>query len=93
MGIYTRRVQTVLTEEEYERLQEISRTLRRPVSVLVREAVEREYLAAASPERRRAALEELFNLNAPVGEWDHMEREIASGAMEGRQRKGKGRRG
>lgn len=37
------------------------------------------YLSPVPAERRRQALEELFALDAPVGQWEQMEREIADG--------------
>ena len=77
MATYTRRIQTVLTEEQYTRLSELSRQRGQPKSVLIREAIERVYFEQADLERRRAALAVLVAQDAPVGDWEQMEAEIS----------------
>lgn len=79
---YTKRVQAVLSQEQYEALQEISRSLDKPVSVLIREAIEDTYLAEAERIQRRAILKKLLSLEAPVADWEQMESEIISGSSE-----------
>ncbi len=76
MGVHTRRVQAVLTEDQYQTLADLSAREHKPVSALIREAVEQVYLAQAQLERRRAALAELLSLNAPAADWEQMEEEI-----------------
>ncbi len=53
MHVYTQRVQTVLTAQQHALLRQLSKEQKKPVSVLVREAVERVYFKqaclAASP--------------------------------------------
>ena len=44
MAVYTHRVQSVLTQEQYEALVELSQSTGKPLSVLIREAVEKTYL-------------------------------------------------
>ncbi len=83
MGAYVRRVQTVLTEEEYEDLSRLSEEKGKPVSVLIREAIEEVYFQQVIRERRRAALKSLLSLQAPVADWPEMEQEIVRGATEG----------
>ena len=82
MAIYTRRVQAVLTDDRYEELRRLSRESGKPVSLLVRDAIEQVYFERAQRERRRAALDALLALNAPVADWDQMEVEIIRGATE-----------
>jgi predicted DNA-binding protein len=82
MGQYTKRIQAVLTEEQYEMLSNLSDETGKPVSQLVREAVEKVYLQKASQERRQAALDELLSLDAPVADWVEMEDEIIRGGLE-----------
>lgn len=82
MGNYVRRVQTVLTEEEYRDLSRLSEETRKPLSVLIREAIEEVHLQPAIRERRRAALKNLLALEAPVSDWQEMEQEIIAGAAE-----------
>lgn len=80
MATYTRRVQAVLSEEQYETLSRIAQEQSKPVSALIREAVEQVYLEQADRERRRAALQCLLALEAPVDDWEKMEEEIIRGA-------------
>jgi predicted DNA-binding protein len=83
LATYTKRVQTVLSEDQYETLIRLSEESGKPVSVLIREAVERVYFEKVDLQRRRAALEELLALEAPVADWDQMEEEIIEGALNG----------
>jgi predicted DNA-binding protein len=82
MAIYTHRVQAVLTEAQYEMLRELAEKSGQPISLLVREAVEKVYFEEAKLDRRRAALERLLKLDAPVGSWTDMEGEIERGRVE-----------
>ncbi len=81
MSTYTRRAQTVLTEEQYALLQSLSEKRGKPVSVLIREAIEQVYVQEAIQQRRQAAVERLLALNAPVADWEQMEEEIIRGAL------------
>jgi predicted DNA-binding protein len=82
MAIYTRRIQAVLTAEQYEMLRELAEKSGQPVSLLVREAVEKVYFEKMDLDRRKAALDHLLGLDAPVGTWPEMEEEIQRGAVE-----------
>ena len=82
MSLYTQRVQTVLSEEQFRRLTQTSAKTGKPMSVLVREAVEQVYFAPQVEQQRLEALRELLSLNAPVGDWEQMEAEIIRGATE-----------
>ncbi|MBI2954447.1 MAG: ribbon-helix-helix protein, CopG family [Chloroflexi bacterium] len=82
MGTYVKRVQTVLTEEEYHDLTRLAEERQKPVSVLIREAIEEVYFQHAVRERRKAALRRLLDLRSPVSDWPEMEQEIARGAIE-----------
>lgn len=82
MATYVKRVQTVLSEEEYNNLARLAAERQKPVSVLVREAIEEVYFQEIIRERRRAALESLLALDAPVGDWPEMEQEIVRGQIE-----------
>ena len=79
MAVYTRRVQSVLTQEQYEALLELSQSTGKPLSELIREAVEKTYLEQQDRNRRQAALERLLSLEAPVSDWPDMEKEIIQG--------------
>ena len=80
MGTYIKRVQTVLTEDQFTTLTRLSETTGKPLSVLIREAVEEVYFEQAQREQRQQALETLLALNAPVDEWDVMEEQIIQGS-------------
>ncbi|RLC64480.1 MAG: hypothetical protein DRI80_01260 [Chloroflexota bacterium] len=82
MRVYTQRVQTVLTAQQYALLRQLSEEQKKPVSVLIREAVERVYFKPAALQRRRAALKRLLSLDAPVADWEQMEEEIIKGALD-----------
>ena len=80
MAIYTRRVQAVLTEKQYDTISRLSEEMGKPLSVLIREAVDKVYIEQAEQERRRAALQRLLSLEAPTADWEQMEEEIIQGA-------------
>lgn len=82
MGTYVKRVQTLLSEEEYQHLARLSADLKKSVSHLVREAVEKVYFQRFLRQRRRTALESLLSLEAPVADWPQMEKEIIEGVIE-----------
>ena len=81
MAIYTKRIQTMLTEEQNEKLSRLAEEQGKPVSVLVREAIENTYFVQAEREARRAALNNLISLEAPVADWEQMEDEIIRGGL------------
>ena len=81
MAIYTERVQTVVTREQYAALSELAQRTHKPISVLVREAVETTYFAEREQQRRMDALEQLLALHATVADWETMEEEIKRGAL------------
>ncbi len=83
MAAYTERVQTVLTPQQYEQLQRLSQEVEKPVSVLIREAIEQTYFVELDRRRRRQALDRLVALEAPVADWSQMESEIEKGALDG----------
>ena len=80
MGLYPQRVQTVLTADQYDRLLRTSVEMNKPVSVLIREAVETVYFAPTREVDRLEALRELLTIGAPVADWKEMEAEIIRGA-------------
>lgn len=84
MSLYTQRVQTVLSDDQFRQLSQTAAEMGKPLSVLVREAIEKTYFAPREEEQRLAALQELLSLNAPVAEWEEMEAEIIRGATNDR---------
>ena len=82
MATYTQRVQTVLSQGQYERLQQLAEERQQPVSVLIREAIEHTYFEELDRRRRLQALDRLLSLDAPVSDWEEMETEIETGALD-----------
>ena len=82
MANYTERVQTVLTKEQYERLMELAEQKHKPLSVMIREAVEEHYFVKIDQQKRQEALANLLALNAPVADWPQMEAEIEQGVLD-----------
>jgi len=79
----TKRVQTVLTAEQYELLLQVAKKKKKTVSALVRQAVEVECLEEELRATRQHALKDLLSLDAPVNDWEKMEGEIVKGATGG----------
>jgi len=82
MAVYTKRVQTVLTVEQYKKLSDLAEKKDQPISVLVRDAVDEVYFQQIKQQQRREALKRLLALGAPVADWEQMESEIIQGANE-----------
>lgn len=80
MPTFTRRIQAVLSEGQYRDLMRIAKKQHKPISHLVREAIEEVYFGGSAIEERRKALEDLLSMNAPVANWEQMEDEIILGA-------------
>ena len=73
---YVRRVQTMLTEQQYELIREYAQEVQKPVSALIREAVEDALIVDLEQYRKEKALERLCSGDTPVDDWPIMEREI-----------------
>lgn len=78
---FTKRVQTVLTDEQYEMLLRIAKEEGKPISVLIRKAIEEEYFKKTLLEQRKKALKSLLSLEAPVADWEEVEAHIIIGAL------------
>ncbi len=76
MSTYTKRVQIMLTEGQYELLVAHARQANKPLSTLIREAVEQSLLTEIEQHRKEEALARLCAGDAPVSDWPEMEREI-----------------
>ncbi|MBL7162981.1 MAG: hypothetical protein ISS57_10275 [Anaerolineales bacterium] len=82
MAVYTKRVQTVLTVEQYKKLSDLAEKKEQPISVLVRDAIDEVYFQQIKQQQRREALKRLLALGAPVTDWEQTESEIIQGANE-----------
>jgi len=68
----------MLTEQQYELLQEYAQEINKPLGVLIRETVERVLIQDLEQRRKQEALEWLFSQELPVDDWEVMERQIES---------------
>jgi hypothetical protein len=75
---YTKRVQTMLTEQQYELLQAHAEETGKPLSALIRQAVEEALIIDLEQRRKKKALEWMFSQELPVDDWEVMERQIES---------------
>jgi len=66
----------LFTPRQYELLSEYAQEVQKPLSVVVREAVERVLLAELEQRRKQEALEWLCSQELPVDDWEVMERQI-----------------
>jgi hypothetical protein len=80
MATMTRRLQVLLDEERYRRLEQAARRRRSSVATLVRDALDRTY-GLQGPDATEAADRFLARLPLDVGDWTEAKRDIA-GAYE-----------
>lgn len=78
MATLTRRVQVLLSAQQYERLEALAQARGTSVGALIRQAVEKLYLKSDETERLQAA-RRLAALQLPVAGWEQMERESMRG--------------
>lgn len=76
---FSERTQVLLSPEQREKVERLAARTSRSVGAVIRDAIDA-YGPQPSPDRRRRALGDLFSLEAPVDEWDVLEREIEDGA-------------
>jgi 16S rRNA U516 pseudouridylate synthase RsuA-like enzyme len=82
MAVLGRRLQILIDEERYRRLEDRAAAEGRPVAALVRDAIDLAYPSHAE-ERRRGA-EAFLSLDPmPVGDWEEMKGEILHAAERG----------
>jgi hypothetical protein len=74
----TERTQVLLSPSQRQKVEDLATSSSRSVGAVIRAAID-SYGGRASPETRAAALDELFSLEAPVDDWEVMEREIVAG--------------
>jgi hypothetical protein len=71
-----KRIQTLLTSDEYALLEEYSKHIQKPISTLVRETLKHTLLAELQKHRTQRALARLTGQELPVSDWYIMEQEI-----------------
>lgn len=85
MTIYTKKAQVLLTEEEYEALEELSARTKKKLGTLIREAVERVYVEEKKRTEIRDSVDRLLSLPpVPAPEdyerWEKKYSRLKSGA-------------
>ena len=76
MCMFSQRTQVLLSPAQLARLKRIATQERRSVGAVIRDAVDAYTSETTTAEERRAALEHLLSLNAPVDDWTVMKRQI-----------------
>ncbi|MGH3544769.1 MAG: hypothetical protein ACRDPW_02385 [Mycobacteriales bacterium] len=76
--MFSERTQVLLSKGQRSRVERLARRRRTSVGSVIREAIDAQLFPQHS-ERRQSA-ERLFQLDAPVADWDVMKEEIIRGA-------------
>jgi predicted DNA-binding protein len=74
MRMYSERTQVLLSPEQLQRLKRLASRTHKSVGAVIRDAVDA--YTTVPPEERRAAVERLIELEAPVDDWEIMKAQI-----------------
>lgn len=80
MRMFNERTQVLLSKRQLAELRRRARREKKSVGAVIRDAVDA-YTGAPSDDQRRAALERLVAMNAPVDEWPIMKAQIEKGML------------
>lgn len=72
---YTERTQVLLTKAQRAKVERLAQASSRSIGAVIREAIDA-LGHQPPPKQRQQALTQLFSLQAPVDDWDVLEREI-----------------
>ena len=75
---YTKRVQALFTEKQFDLLHQYAQELNMPVGTLVRETVQEALIVNLEQRRKQKALEWMASQNLPVEDWEEMEDQLES---------------
>jgi predicted transcriptional regulator len=78
---YSERTQVLLSPAQREKVARVAARTGRSAGAVIRDAIDA-YEPAGSVDRE-AAMDQLFDLDAPVDDWSAMEREIEAGYQRG----------
>ena len=73
---YTKRVQAMFTEWQYDLLEQYARELNVPVGTLVRETIQEALITDLEQRRKEKALEWMAAQRLPVDDWETMEEQL-----------------
>lgn len=79
MSMYTERTQVLLSPEQHQRLKRLASRTHKSVGAVIRDAVDA--YTTVPPMERRAAVERLIGLEAPVDDWEAMKAQIQAGSV------------
>ncbi|MCL5987256.1 MAG: hypothetical protein M1371_11950 [Actinobacteria bacterium] len=77
MEKFNKRTQILLSEEEYNKLKELSTKKNKSMSLLIREAVDNTYIKIR--EDKKNIIDKIVKLELPVDDWEKMKEEIEQG--------------
>jgi Spy/CpxP family protein refolding chaperone len=80
MHMFSERTQVLLSKQQLRALKQRARQERKSVGAVIRDAVDA-FVEAPTMDERRAAMERLFAMNAPVDDWPVMKAQIEAGML------------
>ena len=80
MSGYTKRLQLLLSPEQYRKVELYARKRKKSIVAVIREALEK-MLREPSRADKKKAVKRLLSHELPVAEWEKMEKEITEGAI------------
>ena len=80
MGTLTHKTTILLTPEEHQLLVQEARIARTTMGNLIRRAIRKLYFTSPQTKNKKA-WNRLFQIKAPVGDWEQMEGEILKGRL------------
>jgi hypothetical protein len=72
----TKKAQVILSVEQYELVRAYAEGQGKPVSLVLREFLERTILADLKQQRAEAAYQRLIHQELPVADWEEIERDL-----------------
>jgi predicted DNA-binding protein len=81
--MYSERTQVLLSPEQLQRLKRLASRTHKSVGAVIRDAVDA--YTTVPPDERRAAVERLMELEAPVDDWEVMKAQIEAGRVGSRR--------
>ena len=79
MSKLTKRLQLLLTPEQYKMLQLYAKKHKKSIGSVIREALDK-MISGRSKKEKKKAVERLLSRKLPVSDWEQMEKEILEGA-------------
>lgn len=81
MSELTKRMQLLLSPEQYRKVQLYAKRHKKSIGLVIREALEKYLLERPKSEKKKAVVR-LLSKELPVADWEEMEKEIMEGAIQ-----------